>query len=161
MSMVASLPAASSVASPVEPGIPPLWRMVEEIGIWQPAASIVCAACANIPYAQESAWREDARRVYNGAQVRRVTQLAISSKAEVDFSGYYQRHVKAAQRSPDQKFKAVYNEHPAIRTGDKRQRYHDDDDASNKNVSRTRFEEGVPRVLRVLHFPLPVLRFTT
>ena len=47
-------------------------------------------------YAQESAWREDARRVDNGAQVRRVTQLALSRKPSVDFAGYYQRHVKAA-----------------------------------------------------------------
>jgi ISXO2 transposase-like protein len=44
-------------------------------------------------YGQESAWREDARRVDNGAQVRRVTQLALQSKPSVDFSGYYQRHV--------------------------------------------------------------------
>jgi transposase-like protein len=47
-------------------------------------------------YAQESAWREDARRVDNGAQVRRVTELALKSKPSVDFSGYYQRHFKAA-----------------------------------------------------------------
>jgi transposase-like protein len=47
-------------------------------------------------YAQESAWREDARRVDNGAQVRRVTQLALSRGPSVDFSGYYQRHLKAA-----------------------------------------------------------------
>jgi hypothetical protein len=47
-------------------------------------------------YAQESAWREDARRVDNGAQVRRVTQLALTSKPSVDFSGYYQRHLKVA-----------------------------------------------------------------
>jgi transposase-like protein len=46
-------------------------------------------------YAQESAWREDARRSDNGAQVRRVTQLALGSKPSVDFSGYYQRHIKA------------------------------------------------------------------
>ena len=43
-------------------------------------------------YAQESAWREDARRVDNGAQVRRVTQLALSRGPSVDFAGYYQRH---------------------------------------------------------------------
>jgi len=46
-------------------------------------------------YAQEASWREDARRVDNGAQVRRVAQLALLSKPSVDFSGYYQRH-KAA-----------------------------------------------------------------
>ena len=47
-------------------------------------------------YAQESAWREDARRVDNGAQVRRVTELALKRGPSVDFSGYYQRHVKQA-----------------------------------------------------------------
>lgn len=47
-------------------------------------------------YAQEHAWREDARRVDNRAQVRRVTQLALTSKPSVDFNGYYQRHLKAA-----------------------------------------------------------------
>ena len=44
-------------------------------------------------YAQEASWREDARRVDNGAQVRRVTQLALHRGPSVDFSGYYQRHV--------------------------------------------------------------------
>lgn len=46
-------------------------------------------------YAQEAAWREDNRRVDNGAQVRRVAALALASKPSVDFAGYYQRH-KAA-----------------------------------------------------------------
>lgn len=44
-------------------------------------------------YAQESAWREDARRVDNGAQVRRVAELALHRGPSVDFSGYYQRHL--------------------------------------------------------------------
>ena len=47
-------------------------------------------------YAQEASWREDARRVDNGAQVRRVAELALKRGPSVDFSGYYQRHVKAA-----------------------------------------------------------------
>lgn len=46
-------------------------------------------------YAQESAWREDARRVDNGAQVRRVTELALKRGPSIDFSGYYQRHKTA------------------------------------------------------------------
>jgi transposase-like protein len=46
-------------------------------------------------YAQEAAFREDARRVDNGAQVRRVTQLALNRAPSVDFAGYYQRHKKA------------------------------------------------------------------
>jgi transposase-like protein len=47
-------------------------------------------------YAQESAWREDARRADNGAQMRRVTELALKRGPSIDFAGYYQRHVKAA-----------------------------------------------------------------
>lgn len=47
-------------------------------------------------YAQESAWREDARRVDNGSQVRRVAHLALRRGPSVDFAGYYQRHIKAA-----------------------------------------------------------------
>ena len=47
-------------------------------------------------YGQESAWREDARRVPNGEQVRRVAELAFKRGPSVDFGGYYQRHVKAA-----------------------------------------------------------------
>jgi len=47
-------------------------------------------------YAQESAWREDARRVDNGAQVRRVTELALKRGPSIDFGGYYQRHIKVA-----------------------------------------------------------------
>jgi hypothetical protein len=46
-------------------------------------------------YAQKSAFREDARCTDNGAQVRRVTQLALSRGPSVDFGGYYQRHIKA------------------------------------------------------------------
>ena len=45
-------------------------------------------------YAQESAWREDARRVDNGAQVRRVAELALKRGPSVDFGGYYQRHLR-------------------------------------------------------------------
>jgi transposase-like protein len=47
-------------------------------------------------YAQEASWREDARRVDNGAQVRRVAELALHRGPSVDFAGYYQRHIKAA-----------------------------------------------------------------
>jgi len=47
-------------------------------------------------YAQEASWREDNRRVANGEQVRTVAHLAMKSKPSVDFSGYWQRHVKAA-----------------------------------------------------------------
>ena len=46
-------------------------------------------------YAQESAWREDNRRVSNGEQVQRIAGLALGRKPSVDFSGYWQRH-KAA-----------------------------------------------------------------
>jgi hypothetical protein len=47
-------------------------------------------------YTQEASWREDNRRVRNGEQVERVARLAMSRKPSVDFSGYWQRHVKAA-----------------------------------------------------------------
>jgi hypothetical protein len=43
-------------------------------------------------YAQESAWREDARRVANGEQVRRVHTACAITEAVSRFSGYYQRH---------------------------------------------------------------------
>jgi hypothetical protein len=44
-------------------------------------------------YAQEASWREDNRRVDNGAQVSRLAGLAMKRKPSVDFSGYWQRHV--------------------------------------------------------------------
>ena len=47
-------------------------------------------------YAQESSWREDNRRVANGEQAQRVAHLAMKRGPSVDFSGYWQRHVKAA-----------------------------------------------------------------
>jgi hypothetical protein len=47
-------------------------------------------------YAQEASWREDNRRVANGEQTQRVAHLAMKAKPSVDFSGYWQRHVKAA-----------------------------------------------------------------
>lgn len=46
-------------------------------------------------YAQESAWREDNRRVSNDRQIQRVARLALGRKPSVDFCGYWQRHVKA------------------------------------------------------------------
>ena len=46
-------------------------------------------------YAQEASWREDNPRAPNGDQVRQVAHLAMSRKPSVDFSGYWQRHVKA------------------------------------------------------------------
>jgi hypothetical protein len=45
-------------------------------------------------YAQESSWREDNRRSSNGEQVNRVATLALASKPSVDFSGYWQRHIR-------------------------------------------------------------------
>jgi hypothetical protein len=47
-------------------------------------------------YAQEAAWREDNRRSSNGDQTRAVAGLAMRKGPSVDFSGYWQRHVKAA-----------------------------------------------------------------
>jgi len=47
-------------------------------------------------YAQESAWREDARRVDNGRQVRAVAGLALKARPSVDFCGYWQRNETAA-----------------------------------------------------------------
>lgn len=47
-------------------------------------------------YAQESAWREDNRRVSNGDQVRRIATLAMRHPPSVDFSGYWQRRKAAA-----------------------------------------------------------------
>jgi transposase-like protein len=44
-----------------------------------------------VRYAQESAWREDHRRVSNGHQVQNVMALAMASKPSVDWCGYWQR----------------------------------------------------------------------
>ena len=49
-----------------------------------------------IRYAQESAWREDHRRVNNGAQVRAVAGLAMAAPISVDWCGYWQRAQKVA-----------------------------------------------------------------
>src|SRR5208282_3595100 len=48
-----------------------------------------------VRYAQESAWREDKRRVSNGDQVQVAVSLALASRPSSDFCGYWQRH-KAA-----------------------------------------------------------------
>lgn len=48
-----------------------------------------------VRYAQESAWREDHRRVDNGHQVQAVAGLAMAAKPSVDFCGYWQRHLDA------------------------------------------------------------------
>jgi transposase-like protein len=44
-----------------------------------------------IRYAQESAWREDHRRVSNGDQVMAVSGLAMAAPVSVDWCGYWQR----------------------------------------------------------------------
>jgi transposase-like protein len=44
-----------------------------------------------IRYAQESAWREDHRRVDNGRQVMAVSGLAMAAPTSVDWYGYWQR----------------------------------------------------------------------
>ena len=61
-------------------------------------------------YAQESAWREDNRRVANGEQVQRVAKLALGRKKSVDFSGYWQRH----KVEPKAQLKAGPKSHEAI-----------------------------------------------
>ncbi|HEV2563217.1 MAG TPA: IS1595 family transposase [Rhizomicrobium sp.] len=45
-------------------------------------------------YAQEASWREDNRRTSNGEQVHTVAALAMGRKPSVDFSGYWQRHIR-------------------------------------------------------------------
>jgi hypothetical protein len=47
-------------------------------------------------YAQEASWRQDNRRVSNGKQVNRLAGLALKTKPSVDFGGYWQQHVEAA-----------------------------------------------------------------
>ncbi len=49
-----------------------------------------------IRYAQESAWREDHRRVTNGVQVRAVAGLTMAAPTSVDWCGYWQRAQKTA-----------------------------------------------------------------
>ena len=49
-----------------------------------------------IRYAQEASWREDHRRVANGNQTKMIMGLAMAAKPSVDWSGYWQRSVKAA-----------------------------------------------------------------
>jgi transposase-like protein len=49
-----------------------------------------------VRYAQESAWREDHRRVDNGTQVRAVAMLAMKAPTSVDWCGYWQRARRAA-----------------------------------------------------------------
>jgi hypothetical protein len=44
-------------------------------------------------YAQEASWRDDNRRLSNGAQVTRLGGLAMKQKPSVDFSGYWRRHI--------------------------------------------------------------------
>jgi transposase-like protein len=44
-----------------------------------------------VRYAQESAWREDHRRMDNGRQVNRVATLAMAAATSVDWCGYWQR----------------------------------------------------------------------
>ena len=51
-------------------------------------------------YAQESAWREEHRRVDNASQVKGVARLALHARHSVDFSGYWQRAEKVIRQRP-------------------------------------------------------------
>jgi hypothetical protein len=55
------------------------------------AALALAALISTVAIAQEASWREDNRRVDNGAHVSRVPGLAMKRKPSVDFSGYWQR----------------------------------------------------------------------
>lgn len=44
-----------------------------------------------IRFAQEAAWREDHKRLSNGAQVDCIVALAMNSQKSTDFCGYWQR----------------------------------------------------------------------
>ena len=44
-----------------------------------------------VRYAQESAWREDHRRLDNGRQVNSVATLAMAAATSVDWCGYWER----------------------------------------------------------------------
>ena len=44
-----------------------------------------------VRYAQESAWREDHRRVDNGQRVQAVSRLAMAAPTSVDWCGYWQK----------------------------------------------------------------------
>ena len=50
-----------------------------------------------VRYAQEAAFREDARRTDNGYQVRKVVGLALAARPSVDFCGYWQRAMASRQ----------------------------------------------------------------
>lgn len=45
-----------------------------------------------VRYAQEASWREDNRRMPNGAQVQAVSGLAMMTPPSIDWSGYWQRN---------------------------------------------------------------------
>ena len=47
-------------------------------------------------YAQEASWREDNRRSSNGDQTYQIAGLAMKRKQSVDFTGYWQRHVRSS-----------------------------------------------------------------
>ena len=49
-----------------------------------------------VRYAQESAWREDHRRVDNGRQTMGIAALAMMAPTSVDWCGYWQRSAKEA-----------------------------------------------------------------
>jgi hypothetical protein len=49
-----------------------------------------------VRYAQESAWREDHRRVDNGRQTMSLAGLAMMAPTSVDWCGYWQRSAKEA-----------------------------------------------------------------
>jgi hypothetical protein len=43
-----------------------------------------------VRYAQQSAWREDKRRVSNGDQVQMGVSLALDSRSSLDICGHWQ-----------------------------------------------------------------------
>jgi hypothetical protein len=58
-----------------------------------PRSATITTLPGLIRFAAEVAWRENNRRVANGAQTDRVVTLAIRHRPSVDFAGYWQRHL--------------------------------------------------------------------
>ena len=65
--------------------------MTPEVAAPHIAPGRVIAGKYLIRYAQETAWREDHRRVANGTQVKAMATLAMAAPTSVDWCGYWQR----------------------------------------------------------------------
>src|SRR6267378_593735 len=87
---------ARAHGAPPLQGAPSASNLFQHHGVQKLVSITILQEHTCLRYAQDSSWREDNRRVSNSDRVCRIAELAMRRGKSVDFTSYWQRHVKDA-----------------------------------------------------------------